>query len=650
MDQIYGRLRAIPAPLERSAPVLIRLRLESRGLIRSRPQTSTQAKEIIAHPFSLQDLCLLRVINDVDSYPEELLASLPLWMRQRVLSNLPVLDLSHLGHTSMARDVNIDQIWIKKLEQKNERIRLSALTQTRSNPVRPTFIESLFQMSVYQSNTTNERNTIMVRLKNETETALRSCPPSVRSEEECLMKLTGDVLMCPRNTAIGRVVGHKLVSLQGSSLSDQLGITGNVWPNQPTSLIQSVQKLSRTGSSLLVSDVLLTPHRLLPIYQRADSIELLSLLVHRCKVRPRSICLDVDLMSQPILDNIHAENVAITHSLAVNHQTVSCLSTMKSLMEDVVVLRVESTQHSRAIGPMMSLIEAAAGNGKLKSLFCYIPSLYLETIQPLSKLFFVRHFYMLHIEVTDLSPRSTIKLLQAFMTANCELTQKLVISPRTSIRQIPFLVKRQLASLDMGSATVPECALHHKTILSYPKEFTLQYLLLLPSIRLTELQLTPTSATDSYFHLSACHPDLHVKKLELNLIKYIAVDKLKLLKETIKNDLVLLLAKPTLQELSITGSWEGFQEAKEGLLLGLRQQAQPHFQFRSLTLNMLGFSDKDVQDLLEVIVSFPEHYRPRVFREKMFLSTVKKLSTIKTYDVVYRFQDGFVTKFLTKIN
>ena len=135
-----------------------------------------------------------------------------------------------------------------------------------------------------------------------------------------------------------------------------------------------------------------------------------------------------------------------------------------------------------------------------------------------------------------------------------------------------------------------------------------------------------------------------MKKLELNLIKYIPDDKLKLLKETIKTDLVLLLSKPTLQELSITGNWKGFQEAKEGLLLGLQQQAQPHFQLSSITLNMFGFSDNDLQDLLEVIISFPEHYCPRVFREKTFLEASQKMATTYTYEEIYTFQDGFVSR------
>ena len=63
------------------------------------------------HPLTLQDLCLLEVINDLDSYSMELLSSLPHWLRYRLLSNLPVLDLCRLDHSPLARGVNTDEIW-----------------------------------------------------------------------------------------------------------------------------------------------------------------------------------------------------------------------------------------------------------------------------------------------------------------------------------------------------------------------------------------------------------------------------------------------------------------------------------------------------------------------------------------------------------
>jgi len=62
-------------------------------------------------PFSLQDLCLLVVLNDLDWYQVKLLASLPQWLRHRLLSILPALDLCRLEHTPLATGVDVDIIW-----------------------------------------------------------------------------------------------------------------------------------------------------------------------------------------------------------------------------------------------------------------------------------------------------------------------------------------------------------------------------------------------------------------------------------------------------------------------------------------------------------------------------------------------------------
>ena len=70
-------------------------------------------------PFHLQDLCLLVVINELDCYPTELLASLPYWLRYRVLSNVPALDLARLEHTPVASGVDTDEIWKSRVKANN---------------------------------------------------------------------------------------------------------------------------------------------------------------------------------------------------------------------------------------------------------------------------------------------------------------------------------------------------------------------------------------------------------------------------------------------------------------------------------------------------------------------------------------------------
>ena len=590
-------------------------------------------------PLSLQDLCLLCVINSVDSYPVELLATLPHWLRDQLLNSLPVLDLCHLDCTPVARGVDTNKIWTAKLE--NEPKKIFVVHHQTPTPVRPIFIESLFQMTVYNSNTNDEKEPRIARLKTEMESAFQirhNKEKFANNKEEYLMKLTANALSCA-----GTTVAHRLVSLHGTLLSKQLGVTGR-WKKQATSLAVSTSKHSRAGTSLLVRerDTFLTPHRLLSICESADSIELFSLLTHVCEIRPTSVCLDIDKISHPILKNLQAEKIVIDNGLAVTREQVSCLSIMKCLMENVTVLRVESMKYPHITGPMITLIEAVVGNGKLKSLFCATPSLYMETIQPFSNLFLTNHFYMLHLEIDSYSPQTMIKLLQAFMTVPCELTQKLVISTPSNTLQTPFITKQHLATLNMGSASVPECALHHKILQTDPQNHTLQFLLLLPCIRLTELELNCSRNMIPYFHLCACHPNLQIKKLVLNLFKSVVADKNKLLKATIENDLLLLLSKPHLRDVIITGYWNRLDEAKEGLLQGLQRQIQSDLQLRSLTLDMVGYSDKDVQALLKVIVSFPQHYRPKMFRGKMFLEEARRVAM--TYHSIYTFQNGYVSR------
>ena len=62
-------------------------------------------------PLALEDCCLAWLVSDLEHYPPELLALLPLRLRYRLLANLPVLDLCQLEHTSVAEGVHLESIW-----------------------------------------------------------------------------------------------------------------------------------------------------------------------------------------------------------------------------------------------------------------------------------------------------------------------------------------------------------------------------------------------------------------------------------------------------------------------------------------------------------------------------------------------------------
>ena len=75
-----------------------------------------------ADPIHLQDLCLLAIINDLNTYPVSLLASLPRWFRHRLLSYMPLVDLCLLDHSPVAWGIDISEIWKTRSRRVNGRM------------------------------------------------------------------------------------------------------------------------------------------------------------------------------------------------------------------------------------------------------------------------------------------------------------------------------------------------------------------------------------------------------------------------------------------------------------------------------------------------------------------------------------------------
>ena len=75
-----------------------------------------------ADPIHLQDLCLLVIINNLNTYPVSLLASLPRWFRHRLLSYMPLVDLCLLDHSPVAWGIDISEIWKTRSRRVNGRM------------------------------------------------------------------------------------------------------------------------------------------------------------------------------------------------------------------------------------------------------------------------------------------------------------------------------------------------------------------------------------------------------------------------------------------------------------------------------------------------------------------------------------------------
>ena len=108
---------------------------------------------------------------------------------------------------------------------------------------------------------------------------------------------------------------------------------------------------------------------------------------------------------------------------------MACTSVMNSTLRNVVILRLQCEEYS-FIGVMISITQSATTKGndfQLKQLFCTMPILYIDIVQPLSNLFLLQSFQKLNLELDEVYLLSLSKLLQGFMTALCACGQQLTI-------------------------------------------------------------------------------------------------------------------------------------------------------------------------------------------------------------------------------
>jgi len=261
-------------------------------------------------PFSLQDLCLLVVISDLDCHQVKLLASLPHWLRHRLLNILPALDLGRLEHTPLAIGVDVDAIWNSRWKEKIPRsipslrsmFGLHRHLQSPSSGEGSQSAGSFFQLNVSKINDifstdVSQLSTLPSRpLENVLLKEMRSAFQALEEcklphGKKCLLNMASDVLTnSPRMDL--NVAANKLISIQGDIVFSNL-LTGSthqpcptskcsqrVWKKQATALAVNVfsvhfqQRPSLFGLQYTGRDqacnIQLTPHRLLPILYRRD--------------------------------------------------------------------------------------------------------------------------------------------------------------------------------------------------------------------------------------------------------------------------------------------------------------------------------------------------------------------------------------------
>ena len=262
-------------------------------------------------PLPLQSLSLLMVISDLDSYPVEILASLPLWLRYRLLNSLPVFDLCRLDHTPVAKGVDMDEIWGSRR------------------------ISSVFRYNALENNCApfcvpswagNTENSIMwpaeiPDLDPELEAALNKIPNVLKETVTCddvnahqldeiqlandargayLLKVAYGILnILDPKVVSPKIIGDWLISIKGDLLMKNLttathkhGTPSQTDSSQPEE--DHYQLWNTQGNALVTyqdasSEIRLAPHRLLPIRNIADPLEMFSILIHDCGLQPSAL-------------------------------------------------------------------------------------------------------------------------------------------------------------------------------------------------------------------------------------------------------------------------------------------------------------------------------------------------------------------------
>ena len=604
-------------------------------------------------PFTLQDLCLLVIISDLDCHRNDVLASLPRWLRKRLLSVLPALDVGRLESTPVADGIDVDSIW--KCRCKNP-------TTSTATSVLPRRVISFPVGSLAASLTTSPSTAITFQLnicKGKHELSANPLHKKILEEEmksalkkiaqkkfpegkDSLLTIASDIMTGAPNIDLTAMI-HKLISIDGELVFSNL-LSGSmhldtcrrstvcrqgVWKKQAAGLAVNVKfdhdlKKNPLGikenslksyylrvGRLDAQGIMLTPHRSLPIMYNFDPLEVLVLLARDCHLQPASVYIHIDSISETFLREMCSERLIQDCGLSFPSDRPGCTSTMNLFLEKVIALRLRCDSYSY-VEIMISMIEAATAHYQLTHLYCTLPNLYMDLIKPLSHLFSVQNFYHLMLEVEEMHVLMLSQLLKGFIMIPCTHLHKLTILVKKGIVLPTSLKENQLPANPIhrsSQISSTACSAEHKILqFASKKELTqsLYLILQLPTIRLKEIALVDMKDYHSYVHLCAIHPDLQTTKLTIDLSELDDVPYTQ--HSTYQVDMVALLGLPSLQKITVTGNWGKYEGVKLGLIQGLLSRSSLH-PLRKLALELEcnnSYKMADFQALCNAIFSLPQ--------------------------------------------
>ena len=576
-------------------------------------------------PLHLKDLCLLKVINDLDSYPVGLLSSLPRWLRLSLLDNISVIDLCRFDcalvdtrdntivDVDLKSHVHVEEIWKSRSHDSCARPRLicgirmplTSMYTQQCSKFRNGF--DLDDGSDFERRSAKIRRQRAVcsrprswqstkALSEELQLVLNAEDNEPLARRKFILELAAVILSSPlfsnisnRVTSISGVkLLQNLLPAQSTSITAQL--SNDVWRKQPTAL-----KVKDVARFAFDESVWLTPHRINFKNDSNLAVKLFLLLSDYCP-QPATVNLHVSNMSQQIHQALYTARFAQEYGSRVSTLSKMCTTTMNFLLRRVKILKLGCDGYS-SVGIMTSMIEAATLDGnecKLQCLFCFLTNLFADLAKPLSSVFFLPNFRHLIVRSISLYMPSLRTLLLAFLTSPCSNKQQLSIEVDKTPDELDFT---DLAKFDMSAFTIPPCAIEHKVLHPMSDDHRVLHLLLqLSTIQLHELHIDGVK----YVKLCSLHPDLKVVKLFITVKQKMKYDPL-----TCQDDIVRLLVMPELQEISISGQWR--DDVKHGLIEGFRKRAQLLPILRKISIKLYSeIPDDDYRQFWNVIFSLPQ--------------------------------------------
>ena len=529
---------------------------------------------------------------------------MPLWLRNRLLNNLPVLDLCQLEKSPVSRNVDVNAIWDMRV--KTEKVKSwkpnwypRCGNEAYTWHMMYKMIESDFQVDV---GLLKSRPYGHYDPGEDIKSAIQGINESSQPKQLYLFEIMSEILSTSSLVDHKRVI-HKMISIQGdlilsNLLSDKSGsiteYNQSVWTQQAIPL--AVQKCAalphykiRSGFSFeeyseYPGIIHLTPQRLLSMADGQDRLQLLSFLARDPNLQPSSVSVPISLISESILPKLNVEKFA---SVPFPTDKAPYSSFLSHLLRKVVILRLQCDKYAD-VGILVRMIKAATADGDgslLKHLFCVIPDVYIDVVQPFLSLYSLKNFCQLTIMIEPDHEVNTVnvdELLQGFMTIPCLSTQKLIICSRQGIcpldTQFEYFRNLKCPTCEgskLGkSVLVPSCATEHKLLRFIPamksaSTSALSLLLRAPVIRLKEIALVLFPQCYEHLHSLSTHPDIQVQKLIIDIDLASSVDAV-----IIQADIVSLLTMHSLRKICIYGTSSNTTKLNDGLVQGLRQRTQ----------------------------------------------------------------------------